>query len=184
MRFPGKGRGGSGGCRKGNAYVLLDTRPRSISEKTLHPHPYSAPSTDSSLTAHTAVSGYPDLIPFRDPHTWCRMMQHVVVVMSSDAPEFLEALVELNTVALAEAVQYGIISAETRESRANELEVVVEEILAARKAEIMERLRCLCLERNRGTDSADRKGSPQESRFECRAALGSGCGETPEEVSV
>lgn len=118
------------------------------------------------------------------------MMQHVVVVMSSDAPEFLEALVELNTVALAEAVQYGIISAETRESRANELEVVVEEILTARKAEIMERLRSLCLERNRGTDSADRKGSPQESRLgetletEYRAALGSGCGETPEEVSV
>lgn len=118
------------------------------------------------------------------------MMQHVVVIMSSDAPEFLEALVGLNTAALAEAVQYGIISAETRESRAKELEVVVEEILAVRKTEIVERLRRLCLKRNEGTDSADRKGSPQESRFgetletECGAALESECGEMPEEVSV
>lgn len=182
--------GGAQEGSMGNAYVLLAlgskyTWPRSISET---PHPAPALHLDPPLTTHTAVPGYPALIPFRDPHTWCRMMQHVVVSMSSDAPEFLEALVELNTAVLAEAVQCGIISAETRASRAEELEVVVEQILAARKAEITERLRRLYLERN--GESVERKGSSQESRCgetletEFGAALESECGETLEEVSV
>lgn len=102
--------------------------------------------------------------------------------MSSDAPEFLKTLVELNTTVLAEAVDYGSISAETRESRAKELEVVVEKILAARKADINERLRRLYVERSGGVDSPEKGGPSQE--VGCRETLESGCGEAPAEVDV
>lgn len=94
--------------------------------------------------------------------------------MVSNAPEFLKALVELNTTILAEAVQYGSISAETRESRTKELDVVVEQLLATRKVELVERLRCLHLERRGPADSAEQKGVLQEG----------GGGEGPEEVGM
>lgn len=121
------------------------------------------------------VSGYPAFIPSRDPHTWGRIMEHISVRLVSDAPEFLKALIRLNTTILAEAVQYGNISAETQESRGKELDAVVDKVLETRKVEIVERLRRLHSERNGGmADSVEQKVPLPESR---RA-------ETPEEVGV
>lgn len=121
------------------------------------------------------VSGYPAFIPSRDPHTWGRIMEHISVRLVSDAPEFLKALIGLNTKILAEAVQSGNISAETQGSRGKELDAAVEKALETRKTELVERLRQLHLDRNGGmVDNVEQKGSLSEGRG----------GEVPEEVGV
>lgn len=94
--------------------------------------------------------------------------------MVSNAPEFLKVLVELNTTILTEALQYGIISAETQESRTKELDVVVEQLLATRKVELVEQLRCLYSGSRGAVHSAQQKWSLQEGRG----------GEGPEEVGM
>jgi len=55
------------------------------------------------------VSAYPPNIAGRDPRTWCRTFEHISVVMVSHAPEFLVALIELNSKILQEAVRSGQI---------------------------------------------------------------------------
>lgn len=101
-------------------------------------------------------------------------MQHISVRMVSNAPEFLKALVELNITILAEALQYGSISAETQKNRTKELDLVVEQLLATRKVELVEQLRCLYSGRRGAAHSAEQEGSLQEG----------GGGEGPEEVGM
>ncbi|KAI5786453.1 hypothetical protein DFH27DRAFT_487295, partial [Peziza echinospora] len=48
------------------------------------------------------VTGYPPNVPSRDHITWCRLMQHISVLMVSDAPEFLDGLLNLDASISAE----------------------------------------------------------------------------------
>lgn len=138
------------------------------------PKAQPGPTTDSS---YRVVSGYPPFVTSRDPQTWCRIMEHVSVLMVSDSPEFLETLVELNTTILAEAAQRGSITAETRDSRAAELAVVVEQTLEARKAGLIERLRRLHFERCCGGGGG---GSGSRSSSSSGSGSGSGNADNPQ----
>ncbi|KAG0136671.1 hypothetical protein HOY82DRAFT_598923 [Tuber indicum] len=102
----------------------------------------------TSLPPSSKVSGYPPIVPSRDPHTWCRVMQHVSVLLLSDSPEFLDALNVLNTAILEESNTAGLIDEDKRQA----LESGVRDSLRAaqekRKNELPARLRELHLLRS------------------------------------
>lgn len=79
------------------------------------------------------VSGYPPNIPGRDHYTWCRVMQHVQVLMLSDSPEFLEEMMQLD-----HSIRAHIASANVSElivkQGLEELEEAREQILEQRKS--------------------------------------------------
>lgn len=49
------------------------------------------------------VPAYPPLAPFREEHTWGRVLKHIQVLMHGFSPEFLENLLELNKTILETA---------------------------------------------------------------------------------
>lgn len=66
----------------------------------------------SGATAdHRAVTAYPPNEPGREPISLCRSFEHSTVLMVSDAPEFLNALIKLNDDILDEAARTGRITA-------------------------------------------------------------------------
>lgn len=88
------------------------------------------------LKESSIVTGYPPNIPSRDPNTWCRIMQHVQVLMISDAPEFFTAILELDRSIRAEVFQGGDMT----DQRAAEIEKVRSEWTEKQKSDPEERM--------------------------------------------
>ncbi|KAI5857171.1 hypothetical protein BZA05DRAFT_167643 [Tricharina praecox] len=65
------------------------------------------------------VTAYPPNEPGREPISLCRSLEHSTVLMVSDAPEFLDALVTLNDEILDEAARTGQITPTELATRQN-----------------------------------------------------------------
>lgn len=79
------------------------------------------------------VTAYPPNIPSRDPSTWCRIMQHVQVLMISDAPEFLHGLANLDSIIRSEA-------SDSKECECQNFNKILVQIVERRQVEIRDRL--------------------------------------------
>lgn len=95
------------------------------------------------LIVKSIVTAYPPNVPSRDPITWCRIMQHVQVLMVSDAPEFLLGLANLDKSIRAEASQHQGLETSEIENFDRNFEKVSEE----RQKFIRDRLRNLLIAR-------------------------------------
>ncbi|KAH0602431.1 uncharacterized protein H6S33_008770 [Morchella sextelata] len=93
---------------------------------------------------------YPPNVPSRDPFTWCRIMQHVSVLMLTDSPDLLENLVHLNTSIL----NASNLPEAQRDARIKTLQEANDAVLENRKKGFSDRLKTLHLlrsERNSST---------------------------------
>ncbi|RPA97927.1 hypothetical protein L873DRAFT_1689447 [Choiromyces venosus 120613-1] len=93
-------------------------------------------------------SGYPPNVPSRDPHTWCRVMQHVSVLMLTDSPEFLEALNVLSSTILEESYAAGLIDEDKRQALESGVRDSIRTVQEKRKSELSTRFRKLHLLRS------------------------------------
>ncbi|PWW78905.1 hypothetical protein C7212DRAFT_356157 [Tuber magnatum] len=125
-------------------------------------------------------SGYPPIVPSRDPHTWCRVMQHVSVLLLTDSPEFLDALNVLNTAILEESHTAGIIDEGKREALESGVRDSLRTVREKRKSELSARLRELHLLRSSAREQSmnyDYQGSRNPgSSGSSGSASGSGDG--------
>lgn len=80
---------------------------------------------------------YPPNVPSRDPFTWCRIMQHVSVLMLTDSPDLLENLIHLNTSILEASKLPGA------QARIKMLKDITDKILEDRKKDFFSRLKRL-----------------------------------------
>lgn len=87
------------------------------------------------------VSAYPPNIPGREEKTLCRKLEHSTVIMISDAPEFLRAVVVLDGVVLEDAVESGLIGREEADKRRTGLGALLAELVPASEEERQKRLR-------------------------------------------
>ena len=82
------------------------------------------------------VTAYPPNIPSRDPSTWCRIMQHVQVLMVSDAPEFLHGLANLDNSIRSEASEQSCLKG----IEGQIFNEILAQIVERRQVEIRDRL--------------------------------------------
>ncbi|CUS14710.1 unnamed protein product [Tuber aestivum] len=124
-------------------------------------------------------SGYPPIVPSRDPHTWCRVMQHVSVLMLADSPEFLDALNVLNAEILEESSAAGLIDMDKRQALESGLRDSLQTVGEKRKSELSARLRNLHLLRSSAMEQSmnygyQGTGNPGSSRSGGASASGNG----------
>ncbi|KAG0643788.1 hypothetical protein HOY80DRAFT_283453 [Tuber brumale] len=127
-------------------------------------------------------SGYPAIVPSRDPHTWCRVMQHVSVLLLSDSPEFLDALNVLNTAILEESNAAGLVDEDKRQALESGVHDSLRDAQEKRQSELSARIRKLHLLRssarersmNYGYQSSSNSGSSNSGSSNSGGASGSG----------